>query len=170
MSTKPRWNTITISLPEDFFHITKTGKVKIMEPLTSKGNVKTIDKKKSVILKTDANIDKPTISAGEYQTQDGINKSGSELKNSRKTLGTAKKEATERRLKKDHGTVKRSIDTFIRQGTENEKNGEASRYYDKAVVVSNLKQFHENKKNAKESMNEKMARLRSLRGKGKPKN
>ena len=173
MPPKPRWNTITISLPEDFFHVSKTGKIKIMQPLTDKGNIKTVDKKKSVILTT-APIPQPTISGGMYQTQEEVNASGGTTRTTRKNLGTAKEEATKRKLRKEQGTKKRMIDTFIRQDFEDfEKNldGETMRHTphrDKAVVVSNIKKFHENKKNAKESMNEKMARLRALRG--KPKN
>ena len=177
MPPKPRWNTITISLPEDFFHVSKTGKIKIMQPLTDKGNIKTVDKKKSVILTT-APIPQPTISGGMYQTQEEVNASGDTTRKARKILGTAKEEASKRKLRKEHGTKKRTIDTLIRQDIENvRKNGETyldgktkrdTPFRDKAVVVSNIKQFHENKKNAKESMNEKMARLRALRG--KPKN
>ena len=175
--SKPRWNTITIKLPDEFYNVSKTGRVTIKQPLTDKGNVKTIDKKKAVILTT-AKISEPTISGGNYQTEGEVNKSGKIEKGYRKSMGHAKEEAKAKKLKKEHGTKKRTIDTLIRQDIENvRKNGEMymdgktkrdTPFKDKAVVMSNIKNYHEKKKLSKEQMAEKMAHLRSLRG--KPKN
>jgi hypothetical protein len=70
MSEKILWNSVIIKVPSEFISVNARGQIKIAPPLTKKNNISKRNKKPSINIVTDDNINKIQIqNEGEYKTK-----------------------------------------------------------------------------------------------------